>query len=294
MLRFLQYGGFMDIRSLELFQHLATSLHFAKTSDALFVSPSTLSRAIQRLEEECGTALFVRDNRSVKITAAGLKLLNFSQHTLAEWKKVKWELQQDHQLLQGELSLFCSVTASYSHLPKLVNNFRHKYPRVEIHLSTGDPALSVAKVLQQEADVAIAIHTPDFPPELLFLPIEDVPLVLIAPKDTLLQHLHQVDWRRHSMILPESGPTKRIVHHWFSEKGIRPRVYATVGGNEAIVSMVALGCGLGIVPQVVLDNSVVSNKVNRIEIKDIEPYKLGLCCLQKRAAEPAIKALFSC
>ena len=63
MLRFLQCGVFMDIRSLELFQHLATSLHFAKTSDALFVSPSTLSRAIQRLEEECGTALFVRDNR---------------------------------------------------------------------------------------------------------------------------------------------------------------------------------------------------------------------------------------
>lgn len=284
----------MDIRSLELFQHLATSLHFAKTSEALFVSPSTLSRAIQRLEEECGTALFVRDNRSVKITAAGLKLLNFSQQTLAEWKKVKWELQQDHQLLQGQLSLFCSVTASYSHLPKLVNNFRHKYPRVEIHLSTGDPALSVSKVLQQEADVAIAIHTPDFPEELHFLPLDDVPLVLIAPKDTLLQHIQQVDWRQHSMILPESGPTKRIVHHWFAEKGIRPRVYATVGGNEAIVSMVALGCGLGIVPQVVLDNSVVSNKVNRIELKDIEPYKLGLCCLKKRITEPAIHALLSC
>lgn len=284
----------MDIRSLELFQHLATSLHFAKTSDALFVSPSTLSRAIQRLEDECGTPLFVRDNRSVKITAAGLKLLGFSQQMLSEWKKVKWELQQDHQQLQGELSLFCSVTASYSHLPKIVANFRHKYPQVEIKLTTGDPALSVSKVMQQDADAAIAIHTPDFPPELLFIPLEDVPLVLIAPKDSHLQQLSQVDWRMHSMILPESGPTKRIVHHWFAEKGIRPRVYASVGGNEAIVSMVALGCGLGIVPQVVLDNSVVANKVNRIVIHDIEPYKLGLCCLHKRAQEPAIKALLSC
>jgi len=284
----------MDFRSLELFQHLATSLHFAKTSETLFVSPSTLSRAIQRLEEECGTTLFVRDNRSVKITAAGLKLLGFSQQTLAEWKKLKWELQQDHQQLQGELSLFCSVTASYSHLPKLLANFRQKYPQVEIKLSTGDPALSVSKVMQQEADAAIAIHTPDFPAELQFLPLEDVPLVLIAPKDSLLHNLSQVDWRQHSMILPDSGPTKRIVHHWFAEHGIRPRVYASVGGNEAIVSMVALGCGLGIVPQVVLDNSIVANKVNRIVLHDIEPYKLGLCCLQKRANEPAIKALFNC
>lgn len=283
----------MDVRSLELFQHLASTLHFAKTSDALFVSPSTLSRAIQRLEDECGTALFVRDNRSVKITAAGLKLLDFSQLLLAEWKKVKWELQQDHQLLQGELSLYCSVTASVSHLPKLLDSFRHKYPRVEIKLTTGDPALSVSKVMQQDADAAIAIYTPDFPNELHFLPIEDIPLVLIAPKDSRLHTLSQVDWRQHSVILPESGPSKRMVHHWFAEQGIRPRVYATVGGNEAIVSMVALGCGIGIVPQVVLDNSVVGNKVNRILIHDIEPYKLGLCCLKKREQEPAIKALFT-
>jgi LysR family positive regulator for ilvC len=284
----------MDIRSLELFQHVASSLHFSKTAEALFVSPSTLSRAIQRLEQECGTPLFVRDNRKVKLTAAGAKLLGFSQQTLTEWKKVKGELQQQHQQLQGELSLFCSVTASQSHLPKLLDNFRHKYPQVEIKLSTGDPALSVSKVMQQEVDAAIAIHTPDFPAELQFLSLGEIPLVLIAPKDTMLNRLEQVDWRQHSLVLPESGPSKRIVHHWFAEQGIRPRVYAKVAGNEAIVSMVALGCGLGIVPQIVLDHSSLSQKVNRITLDDIEPYQLGLCCLRKRVDEPAIQALFSC
>jgi LysR family positive regulator for ilvC len=284
----------MDIRSLELFQHLAGSLHFAKTADALFVSPSTLSRAIQRLEHECGTSLFVRDNRKVKITAAGLKLLGFSQEVLADWKKLKTDLSDEHQLLQGELSLFCSVTASHSHLPKLLDNFRHKYPQVEIKLVTGDPALSVSKVMQQEVDAAIAIHTPDFPVELEFKSLGEVPLLLIAPKDAQLTQLSQVDWRNHSVILPDSGPSKRIVHHWFAEQGIRPRVYATVGGNEAIVSMVALGCGLGIVPQVVLDNSVVSQKVSRIPLADIEAFKLGLCCLKKRKDEPAIQALLNC
>jgi LysR family positive regulator for ilvC len=284
----------MDIRSLVLFQHLASSLHFGKTAEALFVSPSTLSRAIQRLEQECDTALFVRDNRKVQITAAGLKLLTFSQQTLAEWESLKADLSDDQQKLQGELSLFCSVTASHSHLPKLLDNFRHKYPQVEIKLATGDPALSVDKVLQQQADVSIAIHTPDFPAELAFRSLGQVPLLLIAPKDAKLNHISQVDWRQHSLVLPESGPSKRIVHHWFTEQGIKPRVYATVAGNEAIVSMVALGCGLGIVPEVVLDNSVISQKVTRIALADIEAYQLGLCCLQKRATEPAIQALLNC
>jgi LysR family positive regulator for ilvC len=284
----------MDIRSLELFQHLAGSLHFGKTASTLFVSPSTLSRSIQRLEDECGTTLFYRDNRKVKLTAAGAKLLAFTQQMLSEWKSVKWQLQQDQQVLQGELSLFCSVTASQSHLPNLLAHFRHQYPQVEIKLSTGDPALSASKVLQQEVDAAIAIHTPDFPAELNFLPLDEIPLVLIVPKETQMTRLEQVDWRHHSVVLPESGPSKRIVHHWFTEQGIRPRVYASVGGNEAIVSMVALGCGIGIVPQIVLDHSLLGQKVNRIVLDNIEPFKLGLCCLKKRAAEPAIQALFTC
>ena len=53
----------MDLRNLELFLHLADSLHFGKSADAMAVSPSTLSRAIQRLEQETGCILFERDNR---------------------------------------------------------------------------------------------------------------------------------------------------------------------------------------------------------------------------------------
>lgn len=280
----------MDFRTLQLFQHLAISLHFGKTANALFVSPSTLSRAIQRLEEEAGATLFLRDNRKVSLTLAGEKLLAFSQQTLSQWHSLRADLDQLNPMLSGEIKLFCSVTASQSHLPSVLNQFRQQHPYVEVKLSTGDHGLSVAKVMQQETDVAIAIHTPDMPKEIAFFPIDTIPLLLIAPKESQLNSLDDVDWRHHAVVLPESGPSKRIVHHWFSEMGLKPRVYATVGGNEAIVSMVALGCGLGIVPKVVIDNSVVANKISRIAIKNIEPYRLGLCCLISRLDEPLINA----
>ncbi len=48
----------MDIRDLKLFLHLAESCHFTKTAQAMHVSPSTLSRQIQRLEEQLGHPLF--------------------------------------------------------------------------------------------------------------------------------------------------------------------------------------------------------------------------------------------
>jgi hypothetical protein len=58
-------GSTVDLRDLKTFLHLAESRHFGRSARAMHVSPSTLSRQIQRLEEDLGQPLFVRDNRTV-------------------------------------------------------------------------------------------------------------------------------------------------------------------------------------------------------------------------------------
>ncbi len=282
----------MDFRTLSLFSHLAKSLHFGQTALAMHVTPSTLSRAIQRLENECQCELFVRNNRSVRLTHAGQKLLVFSENTLQQWQQVQSEINTEKKVLRGELKMYCSVTASQSHLPNLLSQFRQHHPHVDIRLTTGDPASSIERVLTSQCDIAIAIHTDDFPAELAFLPIDSVPLTLIAPREYNLAGLSQVDWNEHQIILPEQGPSRHIVNEWFKVQNIAPKIYASVGGNEAIVSMVALGCGIGFVPQVVLDHSQLGNKVSRIPVNDIPSYQLGLTCLRAKRKHPLINAMF--
>ena len=68
----------MDLRDLKIFLHLAESRHFGRSAQAMHVSPSTLSRQIQRLEEDLGQTLFLRDNRTVTLTDAGEQLKQFS------------------------------------------------------------------------------------------------------------------------------------------------------------------------------------------------------------------------
>lgn len=74
----------MDLRDLKTFLHLAESRHFGRSARAMHVSPSTLSRQIQRLEEDLGQPLFVRDNRTVTLTEAGEELRTFAQQTLLQ------------------------------------------------------------------------------------------------------------------------------------------------------------------------------------------------------------------
>jgi LysR family positive regulator for ilvC len=281
----------LDLKSLQQFRHLAKSLHFAKTAQAMFVSPPTLSRAITRLEEECGALLFVRNNRSVKLTAAGEVFLEFAEATLDSWHQMRSELGQQEAQLSGSLSFYCSVTASQSHLPSLLDKLNASYPQIELQLDTGDHALALEKVQQQKADIAIAIHTPDFPEHVAFQKIDIVPLVLIVPKSAHISQLHDIRWPENKVIMPVAGPSKRIIHHWFAEQGVKPKIYANVAGNEAIVSMVALGLGVGFVPQIVLDSSVAKSKVLALKVEDVEPYSLGLCYLRERANEPLMRAM---
>lgn len=273
----------MDLRNLELFLHLADSLHFGKSADAMAVSPSTLSRAIQRLEQETGCVLFERDNRSVRLTPAGEKLREFGGALLQEWRQLKQELKRSDEPLQGRLRVFCSVTASYFLLPEVLERFRRRYPQLEIKLETGDPALAVDKILADEADLAIAARPDALSAKLEFASLQQVPLVFIAPRTAPQQSQWfsqgEPDWERLPLILSEQGLARKRCDQWLRNKGI--------------VAMVALGFGVGLVPAAVIDHSPMGEKVRIVEPKPaLKPFDVGIAVLKKRLEEPLIRAFW--
>ena len=69
----------MNFQDLQIFLHLADTQNFAKTATQNHMSPSTLSRQIQRMEEELEQPLFIRDNRQVRLTEQGEKFLQFAK-----------------------------------------------------------------------------------------------------------------------------------------------------------------------------------------------------------------------
>ncbi|UZG98844.1 LysR substrate-binding domain-containing protein, partial [Salmonella enterica subsp. enterica] len=90
-------------------------------------------------------------------------------------------LDQQGPSLSGELHIFCSVTAAYSHLPPILDRFRAEHPSVEIKLTTGDAADAMDKVVTGEADLAIAGKPETLPGAVAFSMLENLAVVLIAP-----------------------------------------------------------------------------------------------------------------
>jgi LysR family positive regulator for ilvC len=288
----------MDDRSLKQFINLADSLHFGRASEASNVSPSALSRSIARIEEEVGVILFERNNRSVSLTHAGQLFLGYARETLGEWDTIRNQLMEEAAELHGEVSMYCSVTASYSFLFEILARFRLDYPHVEIKLHTGDPEDTITRVLSGSEDIAIGARPSRMPAGLAFKPIAQSPLVFIAARDDFLQHDRHHDeasstWENIPMILPERGLARRRVDDWFRKRAVSPRVYAQVAGNEAIVSMVSLGFGIGVVPKIVLENSPLADKVRILEVEPrLKAYEVGLFTLEKKLSSPIIKAFW--
>lgn len=289
----------MEFNDLKLFLNLCETRNFAKTANQNHMSPSTLSRQIQRIEAELGVSLFVRDNRQVDLTEAGQAFISFAQKGWADWQSMKLQLRyQAEQQLSGELRLFCSVTAAYSHLPQILEKFRRLYPKVEIKLTTGDPALALSLVQNQEVDLALAGQPKNLPQGMIFHYIDSISLSLIAPRVACLatQKLQQknVDWQSIPFILPVEGPARQRIDLWFKQQKMKhPLIYATVAGHEAIVSMVALGCGVAMLPDVVIKNSPMHSQITYIDLKSpITPFELGFCVQKKSLNKPLVRAFW--
>ncbi|MFQ6372455.1 HTH-type transcriptional activator IlvY [Shewanella sp. YIC-542] len=288
----------MDIRVLKVYLDLCDTLHFGRTAANMHISPSALSRMLQRLEQDVGSKLLERDNRSVTLTHAGKSFRRFAEETLGQWQSLKQELDTEQHLLRGTLQIYCSVTAAYSYLPALLDRFRRAHPGVDISLTTGDAADAMKKLQHQQTDIAIAALQDDFTHKLHFAPIGKVNLSLIAPAVHCQVHslVNQtpIPWDKLPYIVPDHGPGRLRMERWFKHMGIKGNIYAQVRGHEAIVPMVALGCGVSITPDVVVKNSPMMDRIQVLQSpQPISPFELGCCCKRQRMQEPLINAFLA-
>ena len=98
------------------------------------------------------------------------------------------------------------------------------------------------------------------------------------------------------MVLPASGQARDSADRWFRRRRITPLIYGEVPGNEAILSLVSLGCGVGIVPRLVMDESPLQAKLSVLNVEGegdaLGEFRVGVCTQRKKLASPLVRALW--
>lgn len=247
------------------------------------------------LEEELGEELFIRDNRQVSLTRSGEVFREHAQRMLMELEKAAEVFQRENRELQGRIRLFCSVTACYSILPDIIPRFRDRHPAVLVDLRTGDAASALPMVLSGDTDIAVAARPDTLPGSLEFKEITTTPLVFIAPRSSEKSRgsgkAEDVFRDGAPLIISEKEPARKRAEEWFRRRGVSPEVRSYVAGNEAIMAMVGLGLGVGVVPELVVEKSPVRADVVILDAAGgLGSYTVGLCAHKRSIKSPRIRS----
>jgi len=172
--------------------------------------------------------------------------------------------------------------------------FRKQHPEVTIRLETGYAADALQRLQRNEVDVSVAALPDRVPGHLLTRVIAHTPLLFVAHKDFSFSHgSHAIDWSDVPMILPEHGIARERVTRWFRQKRITPKIYSEVSGHEAILSLVTLGCGVGVVPELVLEKSPLRADVINLDARPrLAPFQLGVCIRRAALKTPLVAAFW--
>lgn len=287
----------LDYDALRLFLDLARTLHFTKASREAGISLSALSRTIQRLERDVGYPLLLRDKRSVVLTPEGELFREHAAETLARFQTLRQRCEGVGERLTGTIRVFASVTAVQSFLPRILSSFRSAHPDIHIKLETGYATDALTMLEQGTVDVTVAALPHRVPSGLEARVVVVTPLVLVAPaadcEASRLAERRPVPWAEVPVVLPASGLARAAADRWFERRRVRPNVYGEVAGNEAILSLVSLGCGIGVVPRLVVEKSPLRADVQILEIESrIGEFRVGVCTERRSLKSPIVRAFW--
>jgi len=253
----------MNFYELEAYVALAKNLHFGKTASQLNMSPSALSRIINRLEEENNTTFLDRNNRLVVLTEQGKIFLKYAKEILDKQKELTEKLSGQGTELEGKLPLYASVTACYAVLPEFIKRLTQKYPLIQLSVETGDPAAAINAVKENRAMLAVAAIPESGVSNMETISVLKTPLIFAAPKNgpfTNLQGSPQDILSTVPLVLPKTGLARNRFDKWVKSRNVIPNIAAETEGNEAILAIAELGLGIGLVPQIVLENGPYKDK----------------------------------
>lgn len=238
----------MNLYQIRYFLAIVETGGFTKAAERLFVSQPSLSAGIKKLEQELGVILFERGGRRAVPTPAGKFFLEKAKTILNEYQATLRELKEFHH--QPTLRLGTLRTIRISSLSGLIRDFQAQHPNLLIELLDGTIEDLRNWLEAGEIDLAVTVLDGREDPKtsmvlfrqrrMLAVPTTHpfarrgtVRLVDLAGQP-FIQRLHCELW----------GETQTL----FASKDIQPRIVYRADHEEWVISLVAAGLGMTIMP----------------------------------------------
>lgn len=242
----------MELSQLLYAVTLAEYRNFSRASEALFITQPTLSQQIQKLERECGFAIFVRSSRQVTPTLEGELVLKQAQKVLADFGELQKVIKDINKASDESITVGIGM-ASRSYVAECASQVISRFPSITFQLveAWGPELLTMLREGQVDIALLDIDHDPDKPKEYADLDIAPISEEYIC---TLMSYDHPLA-ERESLTLDElenenllfssmrSGLRKLLIRS-FEYRGISPHLGMNFNSSETCLDFVERGTGV--------------------------------------------------
>ena len=247
----------MTIQQLEYFLAVSRSLNFTKTAESFFISQSAITQQIKNLEEELKVSLFIRKNRKVSLTEAGIFFSKETEAILSQIKNSVEKARAVHNGMNGILNIGYLESMEMTRFPKSVQNFYQKYPSIHINLNREYPISLYDNFLNDKYDVIFNINHRLFDYSGFYhRQIGSYPFYVVMPPEhplTSKERISQPDLKYEKLIVHDMkrkmGEESEIIPDEYLKYNFKKNIIKVEHDVETILIMVASGIGLAILPE---------------------------------------------
>ncbi|WP_064201191.1 LysR family transcriptional regulator [Brevibacillus brevis] len=244
----------MELLQLQYFLTVARMEHVTEAARSLHVTQSSLSKTIQRLEEDLGVPLFDRTGRKLRLNEFGSKFLCRVERALFELEQGKLELRDLSNPEHGTLEL--AVTTA-STLPNILREFRKKRPDIQFHVQMLTTQEMVTLLHRGEVDFCLSsppIQDDDIECEIVFID----PILVAVPRGHRLADRSIVsltELKDESFVGVKKGyGTRDLVDSICKSVGFVP-TYVYEGDEPArLIQLVEAEIGIAFIPSTARDS----------------------------------------
>ena len=239
------------------FRHLRTvkAIHeaggLARAADVLNITQSALSHQIKGLEDQTGVELFIRRSKPLKLSAAGMKLLELAETVLPQVAALEADFEGVQDGKSGRLHIAIECHACFEWLFPVLEEFRKGWPDVDVDIRPG-LAFDALPALQKEGVDLVVSSDPETLPNVDFTPLFDYEPVFVASAKHPLANktfINAEDFRGQTLI---TYPVERARLDVFSQlltpAKVEPAAVRQVELTAVILLLVAANRGVSVLP----------------------------------------------
>jgi DNA-binding transcriptional LysR family regulator len=273
----------MNVHHLELFYYVAKhgGISEAVRNMPYGIQQPAISGQVIQLEEFLGVTLFQR--RPFALTEPGRELYDFIQPFFANLTPMAEKLRGG---VSQHLRIAASETVLRSFLPEMLQALRGSFPKLKVSLREGYHPQVVTWLQQQDIDVSIGLLGGAPPTGIQALPLFELPLALLVPKNSKLKSTAEL-WRRdrieESLItVPSNEPMRRAFQEGLAKRKVDWVSGIEVSSIEMVQIYVAHGYGIGVT--VHLPELELHSEVRVLPLLDFKPVTFGVLWQGRRTA----------